>query len=78
MIVGGSARTSVVHPDLGVLVRHLGPHHLRPRVGDRQDGGLVLLLGDRRRLEQLGAPPVLGLGVGEPGLGDLELGLGRG
>ena len=71
------ADVGVVHAGSGRSPRSPGRRTTSARaLATASSGLLVLLLGDRLRLEQLVAPALLRLGVLEPGLGDLELGLG--
>ncbi len=64
--------------DLGVVDRHLRIHDLRLGVGIVEQRRVVLFLGDRPGLEQLVGAALLAGGVGELGLGHIQVGLGLG
>ena len=71
------ARTSVSSSWMrGVVDGHARAHHLGARVGVVEQRLLVLLLGDRLALEQLVGPALLAGGVGQLGLGHVEVRLG--
>ena len=71
----GGQYVGVVELVLRVLHRHLRPDFLRPGVGIVEQRGLVLLLGDGLRLVQLVRAALLRGGVGDAGLGHVEIGL---
>jgi len=66
----------VLELDLRVVHRHPRAHHRRAGIGEVEQGLLVLLLGDRLRLEQLVGPPLLAGGIGQLSLRHVEVRLG--